>query len=700
MRFLFFLILTLFLPLQATAQGAATLVADEVTLNGQDQLIASGNVEVFFEGNRLTASRIVYDRNTDSLQITGPIILQTTDGNVLLADSATLDPQLENGVLQSARIVLDQQLQLVANQIDRREGRYAQLYKTSATSCRVCGDRPPLWEIRAERVVHDTEARQLYFTNATFRVRGMPLFWLPRMRLPDPTLDRVSGFLIPDQRTSTRLGVGIKLPYFITLGDHRDLTLTPYLSRETTTLEARYRQAFRNGDIQINGAVSDDTLEDARRSYAFLRGNFTLADDYQLRFDVETVSDVAYLREYGYSDKDRLDSAVELLRIADRSLFQSRLSFYRTLREDETNASLPPVIGDIRYEARHQPAFGGTLRYGASMDAAYRDDDTDGEAGRDMLRIGAKGAWAADRVLPGGLVLAGEVGARADLFAIADDSSFPDRDTRLAPYALTQLRWPLAATGPLGGHNLLEPVISLSWSDNIGAEPPNEDSTRAELDRANLFAASRYPGEDAMATGTQLAVGMVWTRVSPGGMTSTIGAGRILRNEVQPGFTASSGLDGLQSDWLLAAQLTAPKGFILDARSLWDDNDSLTVADARLTWQRDDLQIAANYIWQRKDPGEGRDDTISEWSFDSAFDISTAWTLSLDGRYDVAADRPVSGGVGLRWQNECVIIDFSADRSYTRSSTVAPTTTFGISGTITGFSAGRAAGGITTGCES
>jgi len=118
---------------------------------------------------------------------------------------------------------LDQQLQLAAHQINRAEGRYSQLYKVAVTSCHVCDDRPPLWSIRAERVVHDTEERQLYFTNATLRLRDTPIFWLPRMRLPDPSLTRATGFLIPSLRTTDQLGTGLKTPYFIRLGDHRDV---------------------------------------------------------------------------------------------------------------------------------------------------------------------------------------------------------------------------------------------------------------------------------------------------------------------------------------------------------------------------------------------------------------------------------------------------------------------------------------------
>lgn len=693
-----FVMLLLCWPGLAAAQGAATLVADRVELNGADQLIATGNIEVLFDGSRLTASQIIFDQPSDTLRITGPIFITTPDGTILTADSATLDPRLENGILQGARIVLDQQLQLAANQIDRRDGRYSQLYKTSATSCRVCGTGPPIWEIRAERVVHDTQERQLYFSNATFRVRGIPLLWLPRMRLPDPTLERATGLLIPEQRNTTQLGFGLKLPYFITLGDYRDITLTPYVSQETSTLEFRYRQAFVNGDLTVEGAVSDDTLLTKRRSYLFADGNFALRNDYQLFFDIETVSDPAYLLDYGYANKDRLDSAIKLLRVTDDTLYQARLTYYETLRDDESNASLPPIIADLSYQSSYAPDFGGLLSYETSFDLAYRYSDQNGDAGRNVMRTGAGAMWSNDWVLPLGFVAQAQTGVQTDLYLVADDTDFAENDLRVAPRAGVTLRWPLGRVGSGGTSHLIEPTISLSWAESFGGTPPNEDSIRTELDRANLAALSRFAGEDAIETGAQAAAGLTWTRAGARGVTSTLSFGRVIRQEAQSGFTATSGLDGLQSDWLVAGQLTAPGGFLFDARTLWDDRNGITVADSRVAWRNDRISLGANYIWLGPDTGEDRDSTISEWTVDAAFVLSDAWTLELDGRYDMAADRAVDAGLGLQWQNECVTMDVSASRRFTSSSTVEPTTTFGISGSIGGFSTGRSAGGIATGC--
>ncbi len=259
------------------AADAALLIADQVLVENQNRLIATGNVEALYDGTRLNATRIIYDRDSDTLTLEGPLRITDPDGNVLVADSGRIDSGVRNGLLRGARVVLDQQLQIASVEARRVEGRYTQLSRVAVTSCQVCGDdTPPLWQIRASRVVHDQEERQLYFENAQLRVLDVPIFYGPYLRLPDPTLKRARGFLIPSIRSSTLLGFGLKLPYFIPIGDSKDITLTPYVSAVTRTLELRYRQAFRYGDIELNGAFSRDTLlPDESRGYLFANGRST-----------------------------------------------------------------------------------------------------------------------------------------------------------------------------------------------------------------------------------------------------------------------------------------------------------------------------------------------------------------------------------------------------------------------------------------
>ena len=119
------LLTTLFhiLALPAAAQEAATLVADRISVDRDRVLTAEGNVEIFQGDTQLTASRVTYDGDNDTLVIDGPIVLRDGESTVILADQAALSQGLENGILRGARLVLDQQLQISAVEMQRIGGR-------------------------------------------------------------------------------------------------------------------------------------------------------------------------------------------------------------------------------------------------------------------------------------------------------------------------------------------------------------------------------------------------------------------------------------------------------------------------------------------------------------------------------------------------------------------------------------------------
>ncbi|MEL6700574.1 MAG: LPS assembly protein LptD, partial [Pseudomonadota bacterium] len=352
---IFWLFATPLLAQTTDEEAPAALVADRIELTADDLLVASGNVEILQGDTRMTAAEVRYDGATDTLRITGPIRIQDGPDVLILAEQAEMSQGLQDGILRSARLVLDQQLQLAAAQMQRVDGRYTQLWKVGATSCHVCGTGPPLWQIRARRIVHDQEEQQLYFDNMRFEVYGIPILYLPRLRLPDPNLDRATGFLLPSIRTTSRLGWGIKAPYFVKLGDHADVTITPYLSPRTRTVELTFRRAFVNGDIEADVNLTDDDLIDDGRWAILAEGAFDLPRDFKLTFDVQMVSDDGYLLDYGYGSQDRLPTGIEITRTDRDENTSAALISYQTLRDGEDAKTLPSITFDADYTRRLFP---------------------------------------------------------------------------------------------------------------------------------------------------------------------------------------------------------------------------------------------------------------------------------------------------------------------------------------------------------
>ena len=674
----------------------ATLVADSVRTTGPGQIEASGNVIVLYQDVRLSAARITYDRAGDTLDIEGPITLTQANGAVIvLADAAELSTDLANGIMQSARVVLDQQMQIAAAELNRVGGRYTQAAKVVASSCEVCLERPtPLWEIRAHEVVHDSVERQLYFTNAQFRVMGVPVFWLPRLRMPDPTLERATGFLAPRLSTSTRLGKGLRLPYFIRMGDHADLTVTPFVTSKTSTMELRYRQAFTKGRVALTGAISDDELLPGKtRWYLFGSGQFEVGRDFKLDFGIEQVSDTSYLTDYNYSDADRLESYVALSRTGRDEFILAGLTQYDTLRADEiaTSGELPFGQAEFIYERRFGGALGGNGFWQISGDGYWRESDNPvGGAGRDGARLSFAGEWRRDWVIGGGVET--ELRARVDgdsYWIWQDDGVFDTHSAHLTPAAGLTLRYPMSRRTASGALEVLEPVAQLAWTDRTGADVPNEDSALIEFDETNLFSLDRFPGQDGHERGTRAALGMTWTRFQPDGWTYTLAAGRVWYDHERDNLSTVSGLSGEASDWLLAGQVQLADRFALQARTLFDTSDSINKSEVLAMYQTDRFAFATGHIWVDADPAENRDAPVHEWSWDSTLQINDNWQASADWRYDLGLDNLTKAGLGLEYSNECVTIDLSLSRRFTSSISVKPTTNIGVGVSLNGVGGRR-----------
>lgn len=681
----------------------ATLLADQVTLDGDKTLTASGGVVIWYQGTRLVASRVVYDTESGSAVIEGPIHLTqparagTPQETILIADSARLNPNLQDGILRGARLVLAREMQLAARQMRRSEnGAVTRLDNVVASSCQICAENPiPLWEIRARAITHDTRTRKLHFDHPQLRALGVPIASLPWLTAPDPSVERMTGFLRPGFRTTSSLGFGIKLPWFVTLGDHADLTLTPYVAASRTrTLELRYRQAFSNGAMEWNGALSRDDIESGKtRGYLFGAARFDLPRGYRLGLQIQMASNRAYLLDYDISDADRLWSGLTLDRVRRDRMMTARIGNYESLRDDEQDEFTPSIVADAMWKRRWTPGtFGGIAQLEWSLHAHRRSSGLD-QQGQDMARGSAQFDWRRREVLPGGLVGAVQAQADVDFYRINQDSRYDDWVARANPALAAELRWPLARHVD-GVTHLVEPVVQLIWSPRHDRDDvPNEDSQLIEFDEGNLFALNRFPGWDVRESGWRANLGLGWTRIDPAGWSIGLTAGRVLRSRPDPAFDGNGPLGGRRSDWLLAAHYSGPNGLAVANRALFDDSFSISRNELRLGWLRPGLQVSAGYLWLDSDESENRTEDVSELTATAGWQVADGWWATAETRYDFSADRAQKAQLGLEYRNECITVEMSVKRRFTSSGEVRPDTSFDLGIRLGGFGKQKAGPG-------
>ena len=705
-RHLLSLALLLGLAVPAQAQDSppdlATLVADQIEIQADSVLVAAGNVEVLQKGMRLKASRVTFDQKTDKLKIEGPIVLTDATGTRIVADQADLSSSLTDGILTGARLVLKDQLQLASNYAMRAGGRYTELGRTVASSCQICkGSQTPLWEIRASRVVHDKETRQIYFEDANLRLFGVPVAYIPRLRMPDPTLERARGWLLPSIRSTSQLGFGIMAPYFVPIGENRDLTITPYIStNDAQTLGLRYRQAFWNGYFQAEGAVSRDQIDPGTRGYLFANGYFGLPDSFTLSFGLQMASDNSYLQDYGISSQDRLDSFIQVERVKRDNYIYAGLTHLASLRDEDSSDTQPSTLVNVIYDQRFAPpVIGGaaSLRYEAtgSMTASSSTVDSNGDGnsdGQDTARGLVRLDWRRDWVLANGFVAAATGRVLGDVTFVGQDPAYPSAIERAYGVFGTELRYPMVKSDAWGGTQLLQPVVNVLFSKSSLPTVPDNDSLVVELDEGNLLSLDRFPGTDKIELGTRGAMGLDWTRYARDGSEVELAFGRVLRADDLDQFTPSSGLDGAWSNWLLAMRVASWKGLTLTQRVLLDDQFDANMGEFRMNWGNNKVGLESGYYWGIADDEADRPNDVSEVSFNSSWKMNDNWSSVLGIRHDFIAGRTSDASLGFVYRNECMLVDLSVSRWYADSTSLNPTTEFGLKVELLGFGGGSAPG--------
>ncbi|MEZ7812643.1 MAG: LPS assembly protein LptD [Paracoccaceae bacterium] len=734
--FSMFLSFILLMGQMVRSQELVQLVADNISTSRDNVLTATGNVEIIYRGEYVRAQSLVYDKSKDTYHFEGPLLYDDGSGLVVISDYATMSKGFKDGILQSARFIVKDSLQLTSRQILRADGRYSELDQVRASSCYVCAaGLTPLWEVRATKAIHDKETRRIYYDDFQLRLGGVPIFYAPRLRTPEPSVKRATGFLTPQFSYTTDFGGGIRLPFFIPLNTFSDLTFSPFIKADgdSNNATAVYRKAFPKADLTIGTALSygnagplnfdgstasviftqpydkgniavDSTLSFDQSKTKGVRaryrasGNFNLPKDYKLNFLFDGVLGDYYLLDDNYTD--RMYSNMTVSRVKKNQYLATDLISFRSVRPGETNSTVPSLIFDNNWQQRfYEPWFGGAaglkvnLRTQSRSSKTGSDTDSDGISdGRDTDRMSIAGDWRKNWVFKSGVVGSLALVASSDQYNIKQDDIYEGRTTRTTGVGAVELRWPFVASDHLGGAQVIEPVAQLVLAPNQNYNISNEDSTLVEFDEGSLFSIQRFSGYDARERGNRLNLGLGWTRIAPTGWELHSNIGKVIRPTNYGQFSAASGLSGVNSDLLASVRLSLINGLTVQNRFLLGSGNSINKNELRLGLERPKLSLSASYVSLLADTAEGRSDDVSEVYLSSRFNLSEQWTSYAGGRYNFKAHEPVTANLNLNYINECLHLKLALLRRYTSSTGFDPNTDFTLDLELLGFSNGSSRG--------
>lgn len=218
-------------PVHMTAD---TLSYDEETGVAE----AEGNVELGFGTRSMRADRIRYDSATGEADLSGKVRYKDADEEFAF-DRITINLDSETGVLYNGTIRISSSNYSIASQKIEKTGKSSFLIEKGMLTTCPC-DPEPDWkfEVRRARVTLDQYA---IGKDITFRIRGVPVLWLPWGAFP-VKVTRQSGLLLPNFSSNRSRGYTLQVPYYRVINRWSDATVTlDAMSRRGYRPEAEYR---------------------------------------------------------------------------------------------------------------------------------------------------------------------------------------------------------------------------------------------------------------------------------------------------------------------------------------------------------------------------------------------------------------------------------------------------------------------------
>lgn len=664
------------------------LSADEMSFDKDRNIItATGNVEVIQGSRKLLADNVIYNQTTDVVSASGNVVLTEPGGEIIYSDRMEISGDLRDAVIETFGMILTDRSRFAATGARRSAGNITEMRKGVYSPCNLCKDNPenpPLWQVKAVKIIHDKKNKVIEYRDAWLEVYGVPVGYLPYFSHPDPTVKRKSGFLIPSFGGSTDLGFVARIPYYINISPQQDATITPlFTGNAGSGGSAEYRGRFKKGQINATGSFvagnteGDSTEVDANafRGHILSEVRFDINDTWRWGLDFNRTTDDTYMRRYGLGGPSSLNSNLFLEGFRKRNYFAINGYAFQGLQSSDDPGLEPLVLPLIDYNYVGVPGrFGGQTSLDINILSITRNE------GSDTRRLSIRPSWNLPLLGPLGDSYNLSFMLYGDLYDVDElqrtgKSNFSGVTGRIQPQVMLDWRFPFVKRTKKLTH-VLEPIVQVVYSPNSGNSDkiPNEDSQELEFDDTNLFSRNKFSGIDRIEEGTRLNYGLKWNVYFPGG-TSTFFIGQSWRPENNDTFAIGSGLEEEFSDLVGRAQIDLGSYLNLVYRTRFA-SDTFVPKRNELTFNAGvpAFRVHANYTFletQANSEFSGRE----EINYGASSRLNRFWRVGLTGLTDLAAGETRRIGGNITYENECLVFNANLSRTFFEDRDLEPTDT-------------------------
>ena len=681
-------------PHEQANASSLPFIADEVIYDDKNGVVkANGNVYLNFDDQILTADHVIYNERNNSAIAKGNIRLIQPTGEILFADYIELKEDLSQGFVDNVKILLTDNARITSVDGDRSEGKITRLNKANYSPCDLCEvnpEKPPLWQVKSRRVVHDLDDHDIHHHHAFLEMKGIPIAYTPYFSHPDPTVKRRSGFLVPAFGGTSELGPYIRNYYYWDISPNQDLTAELMLNeKQNPVIGADYRRRFSAGQLNLKGSITKSDrfkgdvknkiyLGERTRAHIFSDGNFNINDKWRWGFDYNHVTDQTYLKTYEISNEDILERRLYTERFSNRNYMRAIGYDFQDLRPETKNE--PRILPWIYNQYFSQEKYlGGRFNLENEFYFITR------APGADTSRLSGQLSWQRRDIFSTGFVGNLEALGRGDLYLsdkrdatgkVLENNVTAFREFGQVDYTLS---YPFIAERKFFNetyHHSLEPIVGYTFAPNVGKNDriPNEDSRDFEFDYNNLFVSNRFSGYDLIEGGQRLNYGLKTGLYQHNGGETSFFLGQSYRMREDSTFPKNSGLEDHFSDFVGNLIFNPSSYYYLDYNFRFDNRTlKPNLQNLYTAFGPKYFRPEFNYLLIRQEDTEGIKDFRQELIYGFSSNFRKGWVFKPRVIRKLGSNsNTTSAHLALIFENECFKFTTQATKDYTKRSGLDP----------------------------
>lgn len=659
---------------------------------------AKGNVVIHNNGYHMKADMVQYEENTDRITAWGDLFLEDSQGNIFFGDRAELTGDFKNAFVSHIRGMTKNREHITAQKFIKK-GNIEEFEMASYSPCERCKDETPVWEMYARFMKRDLEKNTLQYTDTHLDFLGTTVAYLPYWVTP---LKRCSGFLAPGFSSTKELGLYLGVPYYLTLGQDKDFTFTPYLTTVGGIIFAEdYRQRFNNGSLRLQGAINfckreifNEVLGEKVTKTPSIRGYvhgelpYDLNEHWRLRINEWWVSDKTFLSTrpfFGKTTAAFLESQSKIEGFYTHHFFCARGMHYQGLRKSDEDKRSPVVYPELFYSYTSPPLWMNStivLNANALLYQKYHNH---------IQRAVCEGKWECPLFLSGGqeVTFFGYLKVAEYFYNISmakKESLGEDLDSNIDNSSLTgwvfpqigaTYKWPIFFSAPFF---LLTPQVQILYGPSIHQSSPNIDSWGVTYSDTNMLVYNRFPGYDAVDEGgrvdyglsselifsqknqLQFFIGQSYAITQPNELLEPVG--------VRKGFSDLIGC--------VRTIFHAPNCQLLYRTRL--DNKTFKIHFQEVLGQFGPKQflVRGAYTFQRQDPTFPEDQFYNQMLIEVSSQFTKFWsatifiTQNFQGGSLLGEERLMDKGISIAYEDECFAFGIKTQYSYYKFNDLRP----------------------------